>query len=479
MLLTPSLLLLAVLAAAIAVSVDYRTLEADKGDKLPDFSFCGYHSSNDPLPSTTREAADTLSPTSGDQSQRIQDALDAISSSGGGVLELKSGEYQLSKGVVIPTKTSLRGAGQGKTVVLPKNGSFMAFTMGTEVARPKPESTVDITDEYVPVGALEVTVKNASGLRAGQAVWIQRAVTQEWIDANGMATLPDPEDHWLTPYDTVFQPRTITAVSSNTVTLDIPLTDQLDRSYMSPKLSTYTAPAEASAEMGLESLSITLSPTCSGKIINDTSCKGSALSVLSWATDSYARSLAITGFNNAVKIAQNASRLTVQDVTITRDHDTDNGAGYAADISISGTQVLVVDSGTLGGEGAKSFPVVTQGLTPGPNAVVRYLAQQADMQIQPHAHWAHGLLIDNTTATTTLINRGSAGSGHGWAINSGVAWNVVGDYDIQSPPLGTNWGIGCRGGARGEGNNGTMVAEKETVEPISLFEAQLAARGKP
>ena len=86
-------------------------------------------------------------------------------------------------------------------------------------------------------------------------------------------------------------------------------------------------------------------------------------------------------------------------------------------------------------------------------------------------------MVDNSTTSTDFINRGTHGSGHGWPINSGVAWNVHADYDIQSPPLGTNWGVGCRG-TKVKGNNGTMVAENEAVTPVSLFEAQLAARKK-
>lgn len=194
-----TLILLALVFPAVpAVSVDYLSLKTDNGDKLPDFSFCGYHASNKPLPSSTRTAAKSLSAGSGDQSQQIQDALDAVSKSGGGVVELKAGKYQLSKGITIPTKTSLRGGGQGKTVILPKDGSFTAFNMGSKVSSPKPMSTVDITDKYVPVGTSKVTVKSAAGLKAGQSVWIQRAVTQKWIDANGMASFSDPEDHWMT-----------------------------------------------------------------------------------------------------------------------------------------------------------------------------------------------------------------------------------------------------------------------------------------
>jgi hypothetical protein len=273
----------------------------------------------------------------------------------------------------------------------------------------------------------------------------------------------------------VNQPRKIASISDHTISLDIPLTDSLDKAYMSPRLVAYEGPL-SSSEIGLESLSITLSPTCSGKIITDKSCKGSAVSILPWTVNSYARSVTVTGFNGAINIAPNSSQITLQSITVERDGATDNGAGYAADISMLGSQILIVDSSTKGPADAKSFPIVTQGLTAGPNAVVRHHAQQPAMQIQPHAHWAHGLLIDNSTATTTLIDRATAGSGHGWAINGGVAWNIAGDYQIQSPPTGVNWGIGLRGKAIKQ-SNGTMKAVGQEVEPASLFEAQLAARG--
>ena len=275
----------------------------------------------------------------------------------------------------------------------------------------------------------------------------------------------------------MYQPRTITSVSGKTVTLDVPLTDQLDREYMSGQVVQFAGPEGAPREMGLEALSITMSPTCSGRKIGDDSCAGKAVNVLPWTTDSWLRSLAITGFNNAVNVQADASRVTVQKVSVHRDHTTDSGAGYAADIGISGYQVLVVDSGTKSTtDKAKSFPVVTQGLTPGPNAVLRHYGQLPQSPIQPHAHWAHGLLVDNSAVTTTLINRATAGSGHGWAISAGVAWNIRGDYEVQSPPLGTNWCVGCRDGERGDENNGTMIEEGQEVEPTSLFETQLAAR---
>lgn len=184
------------------------------------------------------------------------------------------------------------------------------------------------------------------------------------------------------------------------MTLDVPLTDQLDARYMQPQLAPYTPPA-APTEMGLEALSIALSPSCSGHAIGregDAKCfGGAALAVLAWTTDSYARDVAVTGYNNAVNVAANASRLTLQRLVITRNGRTDGSHGYAADIGVSGSQVLVVDSATRVSDDKvdmKAFPVVTQGLTAGPNCVVRYAAPQADMQIQvgnspsPSLYWS-------------------------------------------------------------------------------------------
>lgn len=186
---------------ALAATVDYKSLKDKSGNGIPDFSFCGYHASNDPLPDSHRAALVTLQAASGDQSKQIQDALNkAGSSSGGGVVALAAGDYHLSSGLTIPTGVSLRGARPGKTTLLPNSGKFSAITMGTKVSSPKPGTTFAITDKYVPVGATTVTVKDSSGLKVGQNVWVQRAVTAKWVRANGMADLIRDGEHqtWLT-----------------------------------------------------------------------------------------------------------------------------------------------------------------------------------------------------------------------------------------------------------------------------------------
>ena len=46
--------------------------------------------------------------------------------------------------------------------------------------------------------------------------------------------------------------------------------------------------------------------------------------------------------------------------------------------------------------------------------------------MQPHQRWFTGLLVDNCEVPgggIDMMNRGEMGSGHGWAIGWGVAWN--------------------------------------------------------
>jgi hypothetical protein len=64
----------------------------------------------------------------------------------------------------------------------------------------------------------------------------------------------------------------------------------------------------------------------------------------------------------------------------------------------------------------------------------------------------------------------------------GVGWNVQSTtLEIQSPPTGENYCIGCIGtivDAKEGPSNGTFIAHNEVVNPPSLFTAQLVARGE-
>ena len=153
---------------------------------LPDFSFCGYHASEVPVPLLSRSPTKTLGPGSGDQSTAIQGVLDEVSASGGGVVLLEAGTYALGSGLAIHNQTVLRGAGPGKTVLTVSSLSHPVIALGNQTGSGRAIKTAPITDDYVPVGAVTVHVDDASGFVVGQHVFVQRAVTAAWVAAMGM-----------------------------------------------------------------------------------------------------------------------------------------------------------------------------------------------------------------------------------------------------------------------------------------------------
>lgn len=178
-----------VMPFATGAEVDYKSLRNDRGDMLPDFSFCGYHSSNSDLPDINSSVDETLSPTSGDQSSRIQSALDNLAKSGGGILLLQEGSFELQTGLKIPNNTVLRGSSSNRTFLLPKFTSSNVITLGDAGIDPAVTSVTQITDTYVPIGASKFNVQDTSRLEQGQKIMVQRAVTESWVRQNGMSDL--------------------------------------------------------------------------------------------------------------------------------------------------------------------------------------------------------------------------------------------------------------------------------------------------
>ena len=84
------------------------------------------------------------------------------------------------------------------------------------------------------------------------------------------------------------------------------------------------------------------------------------------------------------------------------------------------------------------------------------------------------------------MNRGSMGSGHGWAIGWTVAWNCKArSFLNQQPPGSANWVIGSIGEKQKRAipfntepflPEGIYDAHGTPVTPASLYLAQLAER---
>ena len=99
-------------------------------------------------------------------------------------------------------------------------------------------------------------------------------------------------------------------------------------------------------------------------------------------------------------------------------HTFPNLGALPTDFSIEGSQILI-DRCKITGD--NMYFVWTASLYPGPNDSTAH--QQAAAAIQPHMRWSTGLLVDNCTVPDggiDFMNRGVAGSGHGWTMGWAV-----------------------------------------------------------
>jgi hypothetical protein len=181
-------------------------------------------------------------------------------------------------------------------------------------------------------------------------------------------------------------------------------------------------------------------------------------------------------------------RITMQQVIITHTYP-NLGASKPTDFSIEGSQNLIDRCASTGGN---TYFVWTSSLRPGPNVLLNCTFRGHGSRIQPHQRWSTGLLVDNCTVPDggiDFMNRGVAGSGHGWTMGWAVAWNCIArTYVIQNPPGCANWAIGCIGTREQTARlfdtapilpDGNFDAHGTPVAPQSLYLAQLLERMGP
>jgi hypothetical protein len=463
--------------------LSYKSVDS-RGDRILDFSQVGYRGGGVALPQVPVKKK--LQPSGGDDTSAIQAAIDAVAQSTAvdgarGAIELSAGTFRLSGSLRIAASgVVLRGAGSGRDgTVLKVEGSprTVLILSGSGQRTPSGKPT-KITDAYVPVGSRALHVDDTTGLSVGDDVLVQRPVTAAWIHFMGMDTLVrnGAPQTWLKAGSSSVFERKITAIDGDEVTIEPGVADSIDAKYLDPpaaSLTRFTYPGRIS-NVGVEGLRVT-TPPASVPINQATFSLLSADDIIdSWIDDVHA-----DGFINGLNVGNGAKWLTVRKVSIVHTAPIDGSAGYPADFLCSGQQILFVGCSS---EGSQIFSFVTQALVAGPNVVFDFVAKGSPTSLQPHQRWATGLLLDNVKSSAgnvQLINRKTAGSGHGWTIGWGVVWNAeVNSLDIQQPPGSQNWAIGSSG-SKASGATGAFDSPGVAVKPGSLYLAQLCQRLGP
>jgi hypothetical protein len=461
----------------------YKTLE--KGDKVMDFSYAGYMGGGVSIPSPAIKI--TVSPIEGDNTEVIQNAINEVAkmkmiNGFRGAVLLKPGTYNCGKPITInQSGIILRGSGSGE------NGTTLNMTGKTHVCISVRGTVTSIpvgtptsfADAYIPSGSNSFNIINASGLSVGDTIRITRPVTDAWVKFMGMDQMvrDGKKQTWITGEITT--DRAVKKIEKNKITVDIPLTDSYDATYLNPpgiSVVKITSSGELS-QIGIENFRI-ISPAQS-VTINEGHNRAFTMSGIA---DGWARNIEV--FNTVNSISVTGKRITVDNVSIIHNLPT-QGAAKPADLNGSGQQLLF-NRCTITGDNLFFFG--TGAKVSGP-VVLLNCKFYGNGWIQPHQRWATGLLIDNCEVPgggIDFMNRGSMGSGHGWAIGWAVAWNCKAKSFLnQQPPGAANWVIGSIGEKQKRAipfnqepflPEGIYDAYATPVTPASLYLAQLTER---
>ncbi|WP_149112493.1 DUF6298 domain-containing protein [Limnoglobus roseus] len=448
-----------------------------QGDRVPDFSHCGYSGGGVSLPNASVRVVVPV--VAGDATRRIQAAIDYVSSlpadvSGvRGAVLLLAGRHEVSGFVRVRTG-GVVVRGQGAATVLVATGLDRRTLIQV---RGKEDCTLatarSLADARVPVGATRVRVADAAGLKVGDAVRVEHPATKEWIAAVGMNRFPtngagsylDWRPHTLD----LRWDRVVTHIDGDTLTLDAPLTTALDASHGGGTVRAYQWPGRV-RQVGVENLRIESAFDPANPHDENHAWGGIGFEN---AQDCWVRRVSFSHLaGSAVAVWESCSRVTVEDCESTQ--PVSEVGGYRRHTFFTAGQQTLFRR-CRASEGRHDFAVGYAAA--GPNAFVHCRATDATGFSGPIESWASGTLFDNVAIDgggLSLTNRETDHQGVGWAAANSVLWQCSAPLvTCRTPPTAQNWAIGCWGQFVGDGHWRQM---NEFVKPDSLYQAQLADR---
>lgn len=460
-----------------------RYISDSAGNRIPDYSYAGYHYGEKDLPAVPEVA--TLSPASGDNTQRIQDALDQIgartpdANGHRGTLRLAAGRYDI-RGTVRIRHSGVVLRGSGDATILFGRGDTphqrTVVILGTNNSNPwTAGSSVQVTTQFVPVGSTSLDVASTTTFRVGQEVVIRHPSSQRWVDAvNGGGVVNDAK--WTTGSMDLRWIRRIKAIDGQRLQLDAPIYNHLDRALTISTVAPVTA-RNLITEAGVENLRVDIE-TAGG---SDENHAWNAIGVVG-ADNSWVRGVNTRYFGYAGVLTSGAIRITVRDSRAT-DPVAQRTGGRMYNFAANAYSQLVLFTGCHAGQGRHAF------VSNGANSVAGVVWHRSTMEggdAEAHRRWSQGLLYDNIRETGTrgnqakLMNRGDYGTSHGWGAAHSVIWAFNKEVVVQKPPTAQNYFVSTQGTRRGSpyfpGPWGSIEIKSGTLAPESLYEAQVVDR---
>lgn len=449
-----------------------------QGNRIPDFSYCGYMASEKPIPTVSVKVIVPV--TRGDATIRIQSALDYAASlpldANGfrGAVLLQKGIYEVFGQLRITASgVVLRGSGVNETTIIGAGtGRLALIKIVGKNDIPGDMLGMKITDVYVPVNATSFNVGDAIlSKEHSNKIIIRRPSTDKWIKTLGT-------DHfgggitslgWKQGDRDLFFDRTITKIEGTTITVDAPLTTALDTNYGGATIYFYNGAGRIN-NCAVENLSC--ASVYEKNNLKDEDHRWNAINIEN-AEDCWIRRVNFQYFaGSAVSVLETSKRITVEDCK-SINPISEIGGQRRYTFLTTGQQTLF--QRCYAENGYHDFAVGY--CAPGPNAFVQCESILPSSYSGAIDSWASGVLFDVVNVDGNALrfgNRGQDANGAGWSAANSVFWNcTAAKIDCYKPPTAQNWSFGSWSEFAGDGYWGES---NNTITPRSLFYQQLKER---
>ncbi|MFC1552621.1 hypothetical protein ACFL6P_08680 [Candidatus Latescibacterota bacterium] len=485
----------------------------EMGDVVPDYSYSGFKLCAEPIPLVPVKI--TLRAQSGDNLPNIQGAIDKISTfapdNAGfrGAVLLKRGYYEVHDEIRLHTSgVVLRGEGQGEDgTVLFRTGrvgegdyhkmyfnTHLINISGIDGIETIESSAEEITDDYVPVGAMSFNVKNSGKFTVGDKIDLQRDGNEAWTKE-----LKLDREHTTSPMNpqTFHMDRVITDINGNTLTVDAPVMISIDKCWGGGRVVKYEDPLRI-CNIGIENIrcvsdydqsvqrnsygNMDRSPYIAETYFADENHAWNAV-FINCAYNIWVRDITALHFaSSCVFISEKAKWVTVQDCTSREQVSV--CAGWRRFTYQNSGQLSFFQRCTCD-KGRHSF-VLRLASAMGPNVYLDCESTRSFGSSEPHGNGVAGTLYDNVKAPLTVKYSKNSAMGIG-GINT-TFWNCEGPFLVHHAPTAHNYAFGHIG-IHGviynhtlldlEKENGHIESWNQHLKPRSLFLAQLNDRHGP
>ncbi|MBQ7420891.1 MAG: pectate lyase, partial [Prevotella sp.] len=444
-----------------------------------DYSYCGYRMSELPVPNA-QVAVVVSNQGKGDQSARIQRAIDYVSALKPdrktglrGAVLLERGTYEIVEPLRIQASgVVLRGADKKATVLLKKGVDRGAAVYLEGRCGMRVTDTLDVVSAVVGLGSRELMLSGT--VSAGEEIVIWRPSTKEWIESLGCATFGGGKDlgywGWHPGEIDVRWTRKVASVVANSVTLDAPLSMELNGKWGQTKVLRFAWP-ERIADSGVENLSVVSDYDRSSDKDEDHCWDGIYIAN---ARDCWVRMVDFRHLaGSAVVVQRSASQITVEDC-VSKEPVGEVGGYRRRTFHTLGEKCLFQRCYSECGVNDFSAGFCAAG----PNAFVQCDSRESLGYSGSVGPWATGLLFDDVNIDGNdlkFMNLRIEKYGTGWNTANSLAYQstAAGIFCDSPDSAQQNMVYGCWAQFCGDG----IFAESNNhVKPWSLFAEQLRQR---